>query len=375
MQNKTMRPVYWLFGLPFDAVTRDDALRSIAQAIRERQRLFLSTPNLNFLIASQRKRAFQDSVLHSDLSVADGMPIVWLARLLGAPVPQRVAGSDLFETLMAGAAGPVKVYFFGGEPGVGERAAARLAALGGPVQCVGQHCPGFGTVEEMSSPERIAEINASGADFVVVALGAAKGQAWIEHNRAQLEAPVISHLGAVINFVAGSVSRAPGWMQRTGLEWLWRIKEEPKLLRRYADDGYALLRLLAGHALPAALAARKRGSGGVAPSTLEAGGGGHLNIILRGVLTSAQRGALMSRLAEALPTSTAVDVLITSGTRVDASLLGALFVMRSEAERHGVSLRVEADEAARRAFQLHLATVLLEQPALPDGPTLVPAAL
>jgi N-acetylglucosaminyldiphosphoundecaprenol N-acetyl-beta-D-mannosaminyltransferase len=305
------------------------------------------------------------------------MPLVWIARATGLPIKERVAGSSLFQALRTArdSAAQMRVYFFGGPPGVAETASEQLNAEVCAMRSVGYDSPGFGSIEQMSDAATIARINDSGADFLVVALGAKKGQAWIQHNLAHLRAPLVSHLGAVVNFVAGTVSRAPVWAQKTGLEWLWRIKEEPKLLRRYADDGYALLRLLTGHALPAALAARKRSSGAVVPSTLEAGSGGHLNITLRGVLTSAQRGALMSRLAEALPTCTAVDVVITSGTRVDASLLGALFVMRSEAERHGVSLRVEADEAARRAFQLHLATVLLEQPVLPDGPTLVPAAL
>ena len=84
----------------------------------------------------------------------------------------------------------------------------------------------------------------------MVSLGARKGQAWIERNRARLSVPVVSHLGAVVNFVAGRLRRAPLWMQRTGLEWLWRIKEEPTLWRRYASDGWALLGLLLTRVLP-----------------------------------------------------------------------------------------------------------------------------
>jgi N-acetylglucosaminyldiphosphoundecaprenol N-acetyl-beta-D-mannosaminyltransferase len=87
----------------------------------------------------------------------------------------------------------------------------------------------------------------------VVSLGARKGQAWIERNRMRLHAPLISHLGAVVNFVAGSVTRAPRWMQQAGLEWLWRIKEEPTLWRRYAGDAVAFARLLLTQSLPLAL--------------------------------------------------------------------------------------------------------------------------
>jgi len=86
-------------------------------------------------------------------------------------------------------------------------------------------------------------INASQADFLVVALGAKKGQAWILHNLEHLQVPVVSHLGAVVNFVAGTVQRAPAAWQRAGLEWLWRIKEEPALFGRYWNDGLALFGL------------------------------------------------------------------------------------------------------------------------------------
>jgi N-acetylglucosaminyldiphosphoundecaprenol N-acetyl-beta-D-mannosaminyltransferase len=82
-----------LLGLPFDAVTMDDAVRTVREAIRVRRRLFLSTPNLNFLIGSQRDAAFRASVVDSDLSVADGMPLVWMSRLLGTSLPERVTGS------------------------------------------------------------------------------------------------------------------------------------------------------------------------------------------------------------------------------------------------------------------------------------------
>ncbi|OJU87191.1 MAG: hypothetical protein BGO13_09520 [Burkholderiales bacterium 66-5] len=239
-------------GLPFDVIDTAGAAERLARAMRDGQRLFLSTPNLNFLVTAQRDAVFRQSVVESDLSVADGMPVVWLARLQGTPLPERVAGSTLFDQLRAGAGQAVlgraiKVYFFGGPPGVAQQACERLnaehAAGRGQMRCVGWHTPGFGPVEQMAAPEVIAAINASGADFLVVALGAQKGQAWILQNRARLQVPVVSHLGAVVNFVAGTVQRAPPAWQRWGLEWLWRIRQEPQLFKRYWGDGWALLGL------------------------------------------------------------------------------------------------------------------------------------
>jgi N-acetylglucosaminyldiphosphoundecaprenol N-acetyl-beta-D-mannosaminyltransferase len=247
------RPVYEVLGLPFDAIDLQAAVRHVLRAVETREPLFISTPNLNFLIASQSDASFKRSVCESDLSLADGMPVVWLAKLLNIPIRQRVAGSDLFEQLCIQSDRAVRVFFFGGPPGAAQQACekvnsradtqVRAGRIPGVVG-VGYESPGFGSLDEMSHPDILARINDSGADFVVVALGAKKGQAWIQRNRALLNAPVISHLGAVVNMAAGTIDRAPRWMRRVGLEWIWRIKEEPMLWRRYAGDGIALLRLL-----------------------------------------------------------------------------------------------------------------------------------
>ena len=247
------RNVYCLLGLPLDAVDLGEAESHIRRAVAHRTSCFLSTPNLNFLIASQTDAAFRDSVINSDLSVADGMPIVWLCRLLGIPIYERVAGSTLFEKLRQDSGKKISVYFFGGPDGVAESACKQLNNENKGISCVGFESPGFGDIEDMSADALIQRINESKADFLVVALGARKGQAWIERNRSRLNTPVISHLGAVLNFVAGTVNRAPTWVQQIGCEWLWRIKEEPAIWKRYAQDGVHLMALMATIVLPYAL--------------------------------------------------------------------------------------------------------------------------
>jgi N-acetylglucosaminyldiphosphoundecaprenol N-acetyl-beta-D-mannosaminyltransferase len=102
----------------------------------------------------------------------------------------------------------------------------------------------------LSSTEILDQVNSSQADFLIVALGAKKGQLWIERNRGSICLPVVSHLGAVINFVAGNIKRAPPWMQRTGLEWTWRIVQEPNLWRRYLSDGLVFSNLFLTKVLP-----------------------------------------------------------------------------------------------------------------------------
>ena len=248
------RDVHALLGLVFDRIDLDGAVRHLQQCVATRRPCFLSTPNVNFVAAAVQERVFRGSVLRSDLSVADGFPIVLAARWMGLGFPGRVAGADLFERLQHSGRSaqrpPIKLFLFGGPPGVGAQAAAQLNAQARGFECVGHDEGGFGDIEAMSSDATIERINASGAEFVLVALGAKKGQAWIERNRARLQAPVISHLGAVINFAAQSIERAPPWMQRLGLEWVWRIVQEPQLWRRYWSDGQMLVGTVLTRLLP-----------------------------------------------------------------------------------------------------------------------------
>lgn len=251
------REVHCVFGLPFDAVTRAQAVDRVREAARLRRRLFLSTPNVNFAAGCVDDEAFRHSVVRSDLSTADGAPIVWLARLMGVPLAERVTGADIFEDLAQGQGHRVAVYFFGGGGCTGEMAVKRLNEARRPgARAVGFQTPGFGSLDSMSGPQFTAPIDAAGAEFVVVALGARKGQRWIERNWPALDAPVVAHLGAVVNFVAGTVRRSPRWIQRSGFEWLWRITEEPGLWRRYWHDGLTLLRYALTGALPWALCHR-----------------------------------------------------------------------------------------------------------------------
>lgn len=319
--------VICLLGLPFDVVSMDQAVHRVRESVHSRDSLFLSTPNLNFLIGSQHNADFRQSVIDSELSVADGMPLIWMSRLLGVPLPERVTGSGLFERLrtdpLPPGAAPIKVYFFGGPPGVAEAASRNLNAQPGGLVCVGFETPGFGSVEDMSTPEVLDRINASQADFLVVALGAVKGQAWIQRNRAQLNVPVISHLGAVVNFVAGTVSRAPGWIQKTGLEWLWRIKEEPALWSRYWHDGTALFKLLFGELLPHARWLRQRPSPVTGTLRLVSEGRSH-RLCLTGSVADPLPAECLSTLEQAAAVNTPLWLDLTQATGFGPGFAGQL---------------------------------------------------
>ncbi len=342
------REIHCLFGLPFDAMSEHGrgSPKLLFAAVQTRTPCFVSTPNLNFVIAAQtRCCAFRDSVLHSDLSVADGMPLVWVARLLRIPIAERVAGSELFERLRAARGKPIRVFFFGGPDGVAKRASERLNAVAGGLRCVGFEAPGFGTIEEMSSEDQIARINESETDFVVVSLGARKGQAWIERNRERLRAPLISHLGAVVNFVAGTVDRAPSWMQRSGLEWLWRIREEPKLWRRYAGDAVAFARLLAVQALPYAVHIRRH-----RPTTFQLSAARvetrhttqGVEIAMRGSWSAGNASPLREAFRTAVASGKRIRVDLGGVTYVDSGIVALLALLRAGCDRGGRSFQLVA---------------------------------
>ncbi len=358
------RDVYCLLGLPFDAVNMTDAIRIVRSAATHRTSCFISTPNLNFLIGCRSDRQFRASVINSDLSIADGMPLVWIARLLGIPIRERVSGAGLFETLRNNAAQPLSVYFFGGPGGAAETACNRLNAESSGVHCTGFESPGFGSIEDMSSEATIAAINASNADFLLVALGAKKGQAWIEHNRGQISVPVISHLGAVVNFVAGRLKRAPSRLQRCGLEWLWRIKEEPGLWRRYLSDGLALLRLLTTRVIPHVLFihshAPTRTALDAAAIAIRKESGATV-IALSGAWTRENLEPLRRCFSKVAGTDTDVRIDLRDTTHIDSAFLGLVMLLHGHQQQHGRRLPCDPlQPQLRRFFEFSCCEFLLD---------------
>ena len=175
------RNVWCILGLPFDTITLEQAAQEIVAAVRTRTACYLSTPNVNFICAANSDSHFRQSIINSDLSIVDGYPIVFVAKLLGIPMPERIGGSNLAEYLHNHQTdSPIKVYFLGGEDGVGEQASRMINQQPSGLVAVGHYSPGFGSVEEMSAPDIINGVNNKPVDFLMVSLGAKKGQAWIE---------------------------------------------------------------------------------------------------------------------------------------------------------------------------------------------------
>lgn len=345
------RDVWCVLGLPIDRIDLAGAAAAVEEAVRLPRPLNIATPNVNWLVRALKDRQARRLVLDADLSLVDGAPLVAAARLLGARLMGRVAGSDLFEALRARPRPPgrrLRVFFLGGEAGTAERAAKALADEGG-LEPAGYLNPGFGDVESMSGEDVIARINAASPDFVVVSLGAAKGQAWIARNKDRLTAPVASALGAVVNFAAGTVRRAPRWVSRIGFEWVWRIGAEPALWRRYAADGAALAAIAATRLVPQLLWARPRRRGAPASATLENGPGGVI-IRLAGDLVAGDLAPVRTAFRAGADADGDVSLDFTRAAGMDPAFLGQVLMLEKRLIRRGAALRVFGLSPAGRAL-------------------------
>ncbi len=359
------RNVHCLMGLPIDAVSLAEAAQTLHQSHKSRKRCFFSTPNLNFVVASQRNVWFRDSVSRSDLSMADGMPLVWVAKLLGVPMRGRVGGSNLFELLRKQSPSIWNVFFFGGPKGTGQDACLAIGDRETAMRPTGYIYPGFGNAQQMSRPDLIDCINASRSDMLVVSLGAAKGQEWICRNLEQLETPVVAHLGAVINFVAGKVRRAPVWMQGAGLEWIWRIKEEGSLFRRYALDGLAFLGILATQVVPLALWQRW-----ITPPASEFSraaihhphGPGSRQVALSGAWRLANLAPVRAEFSRLVRLGADVTIDMRDVSGIDSAFIGLLLLMEVAMDERSSNLRL-ANVSPRLVRQIRLsgAAHLVEQ--------------
>lgn len=353
------RDVYCVAGLPIDAIDMQDAISRIQQAATGTKPYLLSTPNVNFLVTSLTNADFRDSLFGSDLCIADGAPIAWMARLVGAPIANKIAGSDLFEALkQRGGRSKLKAFFFGSTESVARSASDRINKNGRGVRCVGWVCPSFGPLDELCRQEYIDEINRSGADFLVAALGARNGQLWLRRNHESLKTPIRAHLGAVINFEAGTVKRAPHGFRKLGLEWLWRIKEERSLFHRYWHDGKVFLRLVLTTVIPLAIWRQwllLRESRSRTPLQINVFQGRRvMPIQLVGHATCNHVDQARDCFKAAASSGKSVIIDLSGTTAIDSRFLGLLLMLRKKLTDSGSALEiVNASYFIKRLFAIN----------------------
>jgi N-acetylglucosaminyldiphosphoundecaprenol N-acetyl-beta-D-mannosaminyltransferase len=215
------------------------------------RRDYVCCVSVHGLVTAQRDPAVREALNRCGLATQDGMPLVWWSRWAGRADAQRVCGPDLFDAVCAhGIERQYRHYFYGGTPAVLEQLRARLAARHPGMIIAGMYAPPFRPPTETEDAAEIAAINAARPDFVWIGLGMPKQEKWMLSHRARIEAPVLAGIGAAFDFHAGVKPRAPAWMQRAGLEWLFRLGCEPRrLARRYLIDNGIFVTLAARQAL------------------------------------------------------------------------------------------------------------------------------
>lgn len=209
-----------------------EAIRGFLCAGRSHQ---IVTVNLDFLSIAERNDEFRELVNSSDLAVADGMPLIWLSRLRGQPLPERVTGVELVDACCDIAAESRQgVFLMGAAPGVAQAAAQRLQERHPDLRIVGTYSPPMGAMKRHDDEHLVRMIREAAPGFLFVALGAPRQDLWIRAHLEELNVPVTMGVGCTLDLLAGVTNRAPSWMQAVGLEWAYRLVREPRRLwRRY----------------------------------------------------------------------------------------------------------------------------------------------
>lgn len=227
-----------ILGVPFDAVTITTAVERIETMIGSGLSHYVVTPNVDFLVRAKRDAELHQILVHADLVLCDGKPLVWASQWLGNELPGRVAGSDLVPVLLHRAAERGwKIFLLGGAEGVGAEAARRIAIDHPTLPPVGHYSPPLRALADMNHAEIVARLRAAKPDIVLVCFGCPKQEKWIFQNYRSAGVPVMIGAGGTVDFLAGRLKRAPMWMRRTGTESVFRLWQEPRrLFKRYAGD-------------------------------------------------------------------------------------------------------------------------------------------
>lgn len=219
-----------ILGIPVDRVSMDEALAVFERLLDAERSSFIVTPNSEIIMKASSDPKLANLIENADLVIPDGIGLVYASRLLKQPLKERVTGIDFTqEALRIVAARGKRVFFLGGKPGVAQAAAEKKMVEISGLNVVGVVDGYFKEEDELTI---VSRINDSGADFLCVALGSPKQELFIERNRTNLKPCVSIGIGGTLDVWAGVLERAPAFYQKYGLEWLYRVKQEPARIKR-----------------------------------------------------------------------------------------------------------------------------------------------
>ncbi len=231
-------PPIVMMGVPLDQLNTTQALEIVSEMIASRTPHLLATANVDFLAQVQEDETLRRILIDADLILCDGTPLIWMSKWLGDPLPERLAGSDLVPLLLDLAQdNGHRVFFLGGRDEVVAVAEDKIKERWPGLQIAGMYSPPFAPMDQMDHADICRRIRESNSDMLFVSFGCPKQEKWLALNFREAGVPVAIGVGATIDFLAGAVKRAPVWMRKTGLEWFFRVAQEPRrLAKRYWTD-------------------------------------------------------------------------------------------------------------------------------------------
>jgi N-acetylglucosaminyldiphosphoundecaprenol N-acetyl-beta-D-mannosaminyltransferase len=282
----------------------------------------IATANVDFLVNSVNDEELRETLNRCDIVLADGMPLVWASHFLGTRLKERVAGADLVPQLARLSSQHGYRIFMLGADEESSAGAARWMQRNFPGVCIsGRYCPAFQPLEEMDHEEILIRIEESKPDILLVAFGNPKQEKWIAMHRSRLRVPVCIGVGGSFEFLSGRFRRAPAWMQRSGLEWLYRMIQEPsRLAKRYFDNGTGLLRYLPAQLVWMAAQSKPRTKGQITTETI----GRATVLCIHGNLTGSVLAQFESDVRSAVLSGLHVVLDLSRTTYIGADALGSL---------------------------------------------------
>lgn len=230
-----------------DNLNMDEAINRIDELIINKNPSYVVTPNVDHIVKLEVDTEFQAVYNDADLILTDGMPLIWISRIKKNPIKEKVSGSDLFpEVCKLAADRGYKVFLLGAAEGVAAKAAENLKNKYNGLNIVGTYSPSYGFENDEDEIKKIIYmINEVKPDILAVGLGAPKQEKFLYKYRNQLRVPISLAIGASIDFEAENIKRSPRWMQKSGLEWFYRLYREPKrMFKRYLIDDIKIIKII-----------------------------------------------------------------------------------------------------------------------------------
>ncbi len=225
-----------ILGVGVSPINLDDAVATIERWISERSRNYVCIRDVHGVMESRRDQRLRSIHNEAGMVTPDGMPLVWLLRLLGKGNVDRVYGPDLMRKMTAvSSLRGYRQFYYGGAEGVADKLKQALTNAHPNLEVAGTLCPPFRELTPDEDQADVDAINMARPDIIWVGLSTPKQEFWMARHLGRIEAPVMVGVGAAFDFLAGTKRQAPRWIQRNGLEWLFRLCSEPRRLwRRYA---------------------------------------------------------------------------------------------------------------------------------------------